>query len=124
MPLEHRQLDSLARDLALVTAKVIPALLPTANRAGLNIKRRMGRDASGHAHLPGLASKVEYDVTPRPTSVEIEVGFRDEGQGELANIAAFGSVNNPPVMDITAGLDEEASVLARHAAVAAVKALL
>lgn len=121
--LDHRQLDALARDLIAAPVQVIPAILPTANRAGYNLKRRMGRDASGHSHLPGLAATVEYDVTPAPTSVTIEVGFRDEGQGELAGIAAFGSVNNAPVMDITAGLEDEVPVFIRHAAVAAVSVL-
>lgn len=121
--LDHRELDALGLHLTAAPAAVIPAILPAANRAGLNIKRRMGRDASGHAHLKGLGSKVEYEVTPSVSSVEIEVGFRDEGLGELANIAAFGSVNNAPVMDITAGLTEELPKLVRYAAVAAVKAL-
>lgn len=121
--LDHRELDRFAADLLTVPTQVIPAILPTANRAGLNLKRRMGKDASGHSHLPGLASKVEYDVKATPSSVTVEVGFRDEGQGELAGIAAFGSVNNAPVMDITAGLDEEAAKFTRFAAVAAVKVL-
>lgn len=121
--LDRRELDRMARDLLAAPAQVIPAIVPTANRAGLNMKRRMGRDASGHSHLPGLPSKVEYQVTTAPSSIEIEVGFRDEGQGELANIAAFGSVNNAPVMDITAGLTEELPKFVQHAAVAAVKVL-
>lgn len=121
--LEHTELDRLAGDLTVAPARVVDALIPTANKAGVNIKRRMGRDASGHAHLPGLASKVAYEVTRHLSSVEVEVGFRDEGQGELANIAAFGSVNNAPVMDITAGLTEELPKVTRFAAVAAVEAL-
>lgn len=121
--LDHRELDALARDLIAAPAQVIPAILPTAHRAAANMKRIMRSDASGHDHLPGLAAKVEYTVTPSPSSVEIEVGFRDEGQGELANIAAFGSVNNAPVMDITRGLTEETPKLVRFAAQAAVKAI-
>lgn len=121
---DHTELDALARDLIAAPARVIPAILPTANRAGLNMKRRMVSDSSGHPVLGGLPSKVEYEVTtPTPSSVEIEVGFRDEGQGELANFAAFGSVNNAPIMDITAGLTDELPTFVRHAAVAAVKAL-
>ena len=121
--LDHRSLDALAGDLLAVPARVIPAILPTANRAGLNIKRRMSKDVSGHPHLSALPRTVEYEVTPKPSSVEIEVGFRDEGQGELANIAAYGSVNNAPIFDITAGLTEELPTFVRHAAIAAVKVL-
>ena len=101
------ELDALARDLSVAAAKVIPAIVPVAHRAGGNIKRIMQKDASGHRHLPGLASTVNYDLDTTPTTVTVDVGFRKIGQGNLANIAAFGSVNNAPVMDITRGLREE-----------------
>ena len=101
------ELDGLAREFTAAPLRVIPALVPVAHRAGGNIKRVMKSDASGHDFLPGLASTVEYDLKQTPTSVAVEVGFRKEGQGNLANIAAFGSVNNAPVMDITRGLVDE-----------------
>lgn len=101
------ELDALARDLAAAPAKVIPAIVPVANRAGVSMKGVMRRDASGHGHLPGLSRTVEYDVTVDATSVTVDVGFRKQGQGNLANIAAFGTSNNAPVMDITRGLTAE-----------------
>lgn len=101
------ELDALAREFMAAPARIIPALVPTANRAGNNIKRTMKKDASGHGHLPGLSTMVEYDVDVNPTSISVEVGFRKEGQGNLANVAAFGTTNNAPVMDITRGLVEE-----------------
>lgn len=107
------ELDELARELAAAPAKVIPALVPTAHRAGGNIKRAMKNDASGHGHLPGLAHTVEYDIDVKASSITIDVGFRKEGQGNLANIAAFGSSNNAPVMDITRGLEAEVPAFMR-----------
>ena len=104
---DHSELDALARDLMAAPLKVIPALVPVANKAGVNMKRVMKSDASGHRHLPGLASKVNYEVDVAAGSITVEVGFVDEGQGELANIAAFGTSKNAPVMDITRGLTEE-----------------
>lgn len=120
---DTRELGSLAQDFTAAGTKVIPALVPVASKAGVNIKRTMKSDASGHDHLPGLASKVNYEVSVHPLSVEVEVGFVDEGQGELANIAAYGSVNNAPVMDITRGLNEEVPRFMKAAAMAAAKAL-
>ena len=117
------ELDQLARDFATAGAKVIPAIVPTAHRAGNNIKRTMKADATGHAHLPALPYAVEYDVERTATSVTIDVGFRKEGQGNLANIAAFGSVNNAPVMDITRGLTEETPKFMQWAAKLAAEAL-
>lgn len=113
---ETSQLDALARDFLAAPAKVIPAIMPSAVRAANNMKRTLKKDSAGHSHLPGLASKVEYDIATSPTSITIEVGFRDEGQGELAGIAAFGSVNSAPVLDVTRGLTEEAPKFAAWAA--------
>ena len=117
------ELSALANDLMAAPAKVIPALVPVAYKAGMNMKRIMKADASGHRHLATLPGKVEYVVTQNASSIEIEVGFRDEGQGELANIAAFGSSNNAPVMDITHGLTEEVPKFVRWVAQAGAEAL-
>jgi hypothetical protein len=83
------------------------------HRAANNIKRTMREDATGHRHLPGLPSTVNYDLESDAEGVDIEVGFDKLGQGNLANIAAFGSRNNAPVMDITRGLREELPRLER-----------
>ena len=104
---DARELDALTRELLAAPAKVLPAIVPVAHRAGVNIKATMKKDATGHAHLPGLPRTVEYDIEKSLTSVAVDVGFRKEGQGNLANFAAFGSVNNAPVLDITRGLYEE-----------------
>ena len=68
------------------------------------IKKGMKADASGHGHLPTLDAHVSYD---KLGAFEYEIGFDKVGQGHLANIAAFGSVNNAPVMDHTAALRRE-----------------
>ena len=117
------ELDALARQFATAHLKVIPAIVPVASRAGVNMKATMKKDATGHAHLPGLPRFVEYDLERTATTVAVEVGFRKEGQGNLANIAAFGSVNNAPVMDITRGLDEEVPNFMRWVAKVAGEAL-
>lgn len=117
------QLDRLARELAAAPTKVVAAIVPTAHRAGVNMKRTMAKDASGHGHLPDLARHVEYDVDVAATSVTIDVGFRKEGQGNLANIAAFGTSDTPPVMDITHSLTEEVPNFMRWVAKAGAEAL-
>lgn len=72
--------------------------------AANKIKKGMKHDASGHAHLPHLADHVSYDKIGQ---FDYEIGFNKVGQGNLANIAAFGSVNNAPVFDHTAALRRE-----------------
>jgi hypothetical protein len=105
--IDTSELDALARGFMAAPAKVIPSLLPVAHKAGGNIKATMKRDATGHRGLKSLPSFVEYDIEQTPTSVTVEVGFRKEGQGNLANFAAFGTPKQAPVMDITAGLYAE-----------------
>ena len=102
--IDTSELDRLTRDLLSAPAKVIPAIMPVAHRAGGNIKRAMKKDATGHGHLKNLQNFVGYDVDQTPTSVTVDVGFRKEGQGNLANVAVYGTANNAPVMDITRGL--------------------
>ena len=117
------ELDRLAADFTVAAAKIVPALLPTTNKTGVQMKAILKKDSTGHSHLPGLPSKAEYDVKSAATSVTLEVGFRKEGQGNLANIAAYGSVNNAPVLDITRGLTEELPKFMRFIGEAAAKAL-
>ena len=117
------ELDALARELAAAPAKVIPAIVPVAHRAGGNIKRRMRKDASGHRRLGTLPKYVEYDIETTRSSVTVDVGFRKEGQGNLANIAAFGTADTAPVMDITAGLRDEVPNFMRWVAKVGAEAL-
>ena len=117
------EVDALARTFAKAAVAVGPKLVPVANKAAIGIKKVMRKDASGHSHLPGLPRFVEDDVTVTTTGIEVEVGFKKEGAGNLANIAAYGSTNNAPVMDITRGLNEEAPRFAEWVARMGVEAL-
>ena len=105
--LDMSEVAALAAALAAAPAKVMPAVIPVASKAGVNIKRVMKADASGHRYLPGLSRAVEYELSATPSSVSVEVGFAKRGQGNLAAIAAFGTPRTAPVMDITRGLTAE-----------------
>lgn len=105
--MDASEVHALAAHLSAAPAKVIASIVPVAHRAGVAIKRTMKADASGHKGLGGLPGRVSCDVDASATSVAVVVGFDKRGQGNLANIAAFGSVNNAPVMDITRGLSAE-----------------
>lgn len=65
-------------------------------RGAFEIKNRIKRAAKGHGHLPQIEAHVSYDELGPLT---YEIGFNKVGQGNLANIAVFGSVNNAPVME-------------------------
>lgn len=89
------QVERLAVDLSEAPRRVQQSapkvLLVGINKAKKNLKRM----ASGHDYLPHLDGQVEYD---RLGMFEYELGFNKRGQGNLANIAVYGSVNNAPVM--------------------------
>lgn len=51
---------------------------------------------TGARNLGGLASAVTYDTRLIPSGAEAEVGYEQRGQGELGNIAEFGTSTQGP----------------------------
>lgn len=89
------EVERLAIDLSEAAGR-IQRSAPKVLFVGINkAKRNLKRMASGHGHLPQLDRHVGYD---RISPLEYELGFNKVGQGNLANIAVYGSVNNAPVM--------------------------
>lgn len=117
------ELTDLAAAFDSAAPRLMRALRPVAERAGVGMKKRMVAQASGHRRLAGLPRTVEYDVDQGVTSISVDVGFRKEGQGNLANIAAFGTSDMAPVMDIIAPLKAEVPLFMRFAAKAAAEVL-
>lgn len=105
--MDSSEVHALAARFYAAPPRVMVAIVPVAERAGVAMKKTMKADASGHRHLPGLAAHVNYSIDAGPMQVAVAVGFTKSGQGNLANIAAFGTVRNGPVMDITRGLRDE-----------------
>ena len=90
------EVDRLAVDLSQAPGRIQRAAPKVFEVAANKIKKSLRRDASGHDYLQsGFAEKVNYD---RLGGIAYEIGFDDVGQGELAGIAVYGSVNNAPVM--------------------------
>lgn len=77
-------------------------------KAGTNIKTGVRRRWSGMKHLPKLPGLVSYDVSAKLGGYAVEVGPAHIGQGELANVAEFGTVNNAPRPALAPELDLEA----------------
>lgn len=93
---DTHEVDLLALDLSEAPARIQKKAPKVLEVAANKIKKSLRRDASGHRHLQsGFESKVNYD---HQGPLTYEIGFDDIGQGELANIAVYGSVNNAPVM--------------------------
>jgi hypothetical protein len=100
--------DELGVALDAATSRMIPEVSAVLGRAGMNMKRDIQQRWSGMKHLPKLPGLVSYDVTTVIGGIQLEVGPRHIGQGELANVAEFGTVNNAPRPALAPALDAEA----------------
>lgn len=89
------EVNALSADLSQAPVRIQRKAPAVFLKGAIEIKRRIERSARGHDYLPQLASHVGHD---RLGFLRHEIGFNKVGQGNLANIAAFGSVNNAPIM--------------------------
>jgi hypothetical protein len=100
-------LTELVVDLDKVTSRLEPEVMAVLGKAGLAIKRGTQRRWGRLRHLKKLAGLVSYDVAHGIGKVYVEVGPQHVGQGELANVAEFGTVNNAPIPALSPELDIE-----------------
>lgn len=109
------EVERLALDLSRAPGRIQRAAPKTLEVGAFKIKKTMASDASGHGNLPGLAATVSYEKEDALGLAYI-IGFEARGQGYLDNIAAFGTVNNAPVLDHRRGLRMELPSILRHLA--------
>ncbi len=100
-------LTELIVDLDKATSRLQPEVAAGLGKAGMAIKKNTQRRWAGMKHLPKLPGLVSYDVFSVPGAVAVEVGPDHVGQGELANVAEFGTKNNAPRPGLSPSLDEE-----------------
>lgn len=89
------EVDHLSVDLSEAPGRIQRKAPRVIARGAHEIRNRIERAASGHAFLPYLN---EYVTDERLGPLTYEIGFDKSGQGNLANIAVYGSINNAPVM--------------------------
>lgn len=109
------EVKRLAVDLSQAPGRIQRKAPKVMHRAAIDVKKAMRVDASGHRYLHQFAREVNYDRLDA-LGLAYEVGFDKSGQGNLANIIVFGSINNAPVYDFTAALRRETPNIVRHLA--------
>ena len=126
--IDDSELRRLAVDLAAAPLRVqFGASRVLRTEVGPLLETEMKRDASGHRRLRHLPRAVSHEMRG---PFEVEAGlkpgrtFGEGGQGSLAHIIAYGSVNNAPVYDHTAALRRAAPVAERWLAGMAEDAVL
>lgn len=116
---DDRELRKLEVDLSRAPGRVQRNTRVGIIKGARMVKAEMRVDASGHRgsyfgrphkKLTPLPKAVNYELL---TELEAEIGFDKQGAGKLANLFAFGSVNNSPVFDHTAGLRRSTPAIER-----------
>ena len=74
--------DELAAKLGQVS--IIDIADPVVRKAGVEVKKSMRADASGHRHAPRLAQSISFDVKRAANTIEVQVGPRRGSTGSLA----------------------------------------
>ncbi len=101
--IDDSELRTLEADFAGADRRIqrnLPAVMR--GKIGPALARQMRRDAGGHRYLPHLPSSVSWEMLDQWT-VEAGLSPKPGTQGALAHIIVYGSVNNGPVYDHTAG---------------------
>ena len=117
------ELERLAVDLSQAPGRIQRAAPKVMRQGAIAIKAAMQVDASGHRHLPHFAEEVGYSRLDA-IGLAYEIGFNKHGQGHLANIIVFGSINNAPVYNFTDALRRETPLLVNRLANAGEDAVL
>lgn len=111
--IDTSEVDRLAVDLSQAPGRIQRKAPKVMQVGAYKIKQEMQSDFSGHGHLPHLGHKVNYDRRDA-LGLSYEIGIDKGGQGDLGNIAAYGSSNNAPVADKNAGLRKELPMIVFH----------
>lgn len=103
------EVNELGADLGKIPGRMVPPMIAAVTKSSTGVRDAMRRDAQGHAHFPHFPNSITADVKVKVGLIEAEIG-PDKGltQGALGNILYFGTSKNGPVLNINAGLDQEA----------------
>lgn len=114
---DSSDLNRLSVDLSRAPGRLQRRAPRTMKRSALEIKRRMQADFSGHNYARGVPASLEFQQRDA-LGLAFEIGELDSAgpQWGIAAILAFGTSNNAPVVDHTAGLRRETPNMLRHLA--------
>lgn len=108
--IDDSELEHLALDLSGAPMRIQFGASKVVRRGAKIIDGVMRKDATGHqgnwfgkpgtSYRTPLAQHVSHEML---TPLMAEIGIEPKGAGSLAHIIVYGSVNNAPVYDHTAG---------------------
>ena len=117
--MDFSEVNRLSADLGRAPKAVIAEAGRVLFKASMNIKDDVQQELSGHTYWSPLARAMDFELV----GLKSEVGFKDQGQGELAGIAEFGSARHAPHPALVPASEAEADRFVQALADAAEKLL-
>lgn len=123
--IDMNEVRTLAADVSRVPGQMRRHLVPTLKKGAVNIKKTMQRDLrrSRTYGIRYIARTITFDVhAENADSIAVEIGPDKDLDGDLANIAYFGSwKGGGEIRDPHEALKEEAPAFEKHILEAAVE---
>lgn len=97
MAVDASELESFARDLGQIPARLVPKVSGVVAKGALNVKNQLRKEARGSSHFKQIAPTITYDLKKLSFAgdgvIEADIGpAREAGPAaSLAGIAYFGS---------------------------------
>jgi len=113
--IDTTEVKHLAIDLSRAPHRIRREAPNVMKRGALEVKRNMMDDFSGHRYAGAVPYSLEFERLDA-LGLAYEIGELDSAgpQWGLAGILAYGTSNNAPVVDHTAGLRREVPAIERH----------
>lgn len=102
--LDTSELKTLSANLGRASGAMVTEARAVIAKGSLNIKNDAREHVSDDPYWKRLAQKINYEQV----GLSSEIGYDDEGQGELAGIYEFGSVKRDPHPTLMPAFDREA----------------
>jgi hypothetical protein len=85
------QVNALAQKLAVVPLKKHALVAAAVKKGAQNIKEAIQADVQGSSNKAIRRIPIAYEMKDEGTRIEADIGPREGGAGDLANIAFFGT---------------------------------
>lgn len=117
--MDFSEVRALSADLGRAPAAIVPEARKVLFKGSMNIKTEVQNELAGHAYWAPLGRAMDFELV----GLSSEVGFKDQGQGELAGIHEFGSSRRAPHPTLYPAAERERPKFEKAMADAAAKAL-
>ena len=113
------QVTALAEKLAAAPLKKRLLVTASIKKGAQNIKEAVTEDLQGSSNSAIARIPIAYEMKDRGVMVEADIGPREGGAGELANIAFFGTSKGGGTHDFYQHGEDELDATAKYVAKAA-----